>query len=340
MAPETPLSAFASWQEANVAKIATRLQEAAAASPGRLQQEARKGYHLIVIKTGTQVQLYFASLAAPTGVESVSGIMSRIDVRRPLHLLGVYTQAMVLSMLWTPSADRIYHIGFGGGRIPMVLHHYFPGLIVESAEIDGEVVKLARRWFGIEADDRMRVLVGEGRSYLSGQPGNVTYDAILVDCYTGSGQHPYSLSTAEFYRLCRDHLRPRGVVATNLAQTDPLFDEKWQTFAGCFDHVWRYSADSVDVFFGSDTDVASDELVRRAEAMYQSSPFTFPFRELLADLHPVRPSTKGRRVLSDEDGRRDALLADTATWWPVGRNEPCPCGSDKKFKYCHGQPAR
>ena len=21
----------------------------------------------------------------------------------------------------------------------------------------------------------------------------------------------------------------------------------------------------------------------------------------------------------------------------VGRNEPCPCGSGKKFKHCHGQ---
>jgi uncharacterized protein len=24
----------------------------------------------------------------------------------------------------------------------------------------------------------------------------------------------------------------------------------------------------------------------------------------------------------------------------VGRNDPCPCGSGKKFKHCHGRPAR
>jgi preprotein translocase subunit SecA len=23
----------------------------------------------------------------------------------------------------------------------------------------------------------------------------------------------------------------------------------------------------------------------------------------------------------------------------VGRNDPCPCGSGKKYKHCHGQPA-
>ncbi len=40
----------------------------------------------------------------------------------------------------------------------------------------------------------------------------------------------------------------------------------------------------------------------------------------------------------DEQGRapgRDPN--DPLSWGPVGRNEPCPCGSGKKFKHCHGQ---
>jgi preprotein translocase subunit SecA len=28
---------------------------------------------------------------------------------------------------------------------------------------------------------------------------------------------------------------------------------------------------------------------------------------------------------------------DPSTWGKVGRNEPCPCGSGKKFKHCHGK---
>ena len=28
---------------------------------------------------------------------------------------------------------------------------------------------------------------------------------------------------------------------------------------------------------------------------------------------------------------------DPATWGNPGRNEPCPCGSGKKFKHCHGR---
>ena len=28
---------------------------------------------------------------------------------------------------------------------------------------------------------------------------------------------------------------------------------------------------------------------------------------------------------------------DPSTWGKVGRNDPCPCGSGKKYKHCHGQ---
>ena len=27
---------------------------------------------------------------------------------------------------------------------------------------------------------------------------------------------------------------------------------------------------------------------------------------------------------------------DPATWGKVARNAPCPCGSGKKYKHCHG----
>jgi preprotein translocase subunit SecA len=30
---------------------------------------------------------------------------------------------------------------------------------------------------------------------------------------------------------------------------------------------------------------------------------------------------------------------DPGTWGKVQRNAPCPCGSGKKFKHCHGSAA-
>jgi preprotein translocase subunit SecA len=43
----------------------------------------------------------------------------------------------------------------------------------------------------------------------------------------------------------------------------------------------------------------------------------------------------------DETGQPQTVAADLAglqqAFGPVGRNEPCPCGSGKKFKQCHGK---
>ena len=41
-------------------------------------------------------------------------------------------------------------------------------------------------------------------------------------------------------------------------------------------------------------------------------------------------ATAGRAVLERKPD-------DPSTWGRVGRNEPCPCGSGKKYKHCHGR---
>ena len=58
-------------------------------------------------------------------------------------------------------------------------------------------------------------------------------------------------------------------------------------------------------------------------------------------MRPARRSPAGGCVRSarpNAGGRRRALCAVARQAWPkVGRNEPCPCGSGKKYKHCHGQ---
>ena len=318
------------WQEANLAAIRLALRHGRAARQGLIERRSRSGYELLTIKEGSQIQLYFAAAGAP----ELSGIMSRVDLNRPLHLVGIYTRAMLATLMFTPDARRVCHIGFGGGRIPMVLHHHFPELVIESTEIDAEVVRLARRWFGIRPDERMPVYVEEGRRFLARQPETVRYDSILVDCFTGSGQHPYSLSTREFYELTRSHLAPGGVVATNLDASDPLFEQKVATIQASFTHTWRYRADGANVCFGSDTPVGLDTLRRHAEIVLRRAPFSFPFVDLLDSLAECS-SAPSAEILTDEHS--SGAAADDLMFQNAARNEPCPCGSGKKFKHCHGR---
>ena len=37
-----------------------------------------------------------------------------------------------------------------------------------------------------------------------------------------------------------------------------------------------------------------------------------------------------------KSNREKSEQANTANQAKVGRNEPCPCGSGKKYKHCHG----
>ncbi|MEH3118335.1 MAG: preprotein translocase subunit SecA [Methylorubrum populi] len=43
------------------------------------------------------------------------------------------------------------------------------------------------------------------------------------------------------------------------------------------------------------------------------------------------------RDLSADTAVLERKPDDAATWGKVGRNEPCPCGSGKKYKHCHGR---
>ncbi|HEY8189601.1 MAG TPA: SEC-C metal-binding domain-containing protein, partial [Micavibrio sp.] len=51
-----------------------------------------------------------------------------------------------------------------------------------------------------------------------------------------------------------------------------------------------------------------------------------------AGLGTPQPEQQPARII-----RASFDQSDPATWNNVSRNAPCPCGSGKKFKYCHGK---
>ena len=66
-----------------------------------------------------------------------------------------------------------------------------------------------------------------------------------------------------------------------------------------------------------------------------------PVRRRGAPHRRDRPArTRWRRRRGDaprlKPRSRSATPTNPSTWGKVGRNEPCPCGSGKKYKQCHG----
>ena len=50
-------------------------------------------------------------------------------------------------------------------------------------------------------------------------------------------------------------------------------------------------------------------------------------------LSPNNPSQNNHEFISEQSRGKESSLS----WGKVGRNAPCPCGSGKKFKHCHGK---
>lgn len=50
------------------------------------------------------------------------------------------------------------------------------------------------------------------------------------------------------------------------------------------------------------------------------------------------PVSGGVLTVAAQPIRTDAVDPnDPSTWHNAGRNAPCPCGSGKKYKHCHGR---
>jgi preprotein translocase subunit SecA len=55
-----------------------------------------------------------------------------------------------------------------------------------------------------------------------------------------------------------------------------------------------------------------------------------PFATISAPIGEALPAAPAGLAVAERDPN------DPVTWGRVGRNEPCPCGSGRKFKHCHG----
>ncbi|RFB79130.1 preprotein translocase subunit SecA [Methylovirgula sp. 4M-Z18] len=141
-----------------------------------------------------------------------------------------------------------------------------------------------------------------------------------------------------------DHLR-QVIGWRGLAQRDPLNEyksEAFELFKSLIDH-WHQTVTGhlmrVEVMFQAPENSApameahhfdpqtgeDDEQLARLNASVASSDFSalaVAAPALAGEFAPAPPA------LRDPD--------DPSSWGRVGRNEPCPCGSGKKFKHCHG----
>jgi preprotein translocase subunit SecA len=126
-----------------------------------------------------------------------------------------------------------------------------------------------------------------------------------------------------------DHLR-QGIHLRGYAQKQPKQEykrEAFELFGQLLDSVKNEVTRilmTVQVQSGEQLDQAAEEMEDRAERIANVT-YTAP------------TETGGVETTVDEDSQRYKQALPAGAVPRVGRNDPCPCGSGKKYKLCHGK---
>ena len=137
----------------------------------------------------------------------------------------------------------------------------------------------------------------------------------------------------------KDHLRNtdnlrEGIGLRAYGQKDPLVEYRREAFQAFQEMIYSIKEDSLQFIF-------------RVQAVVQEKPVEVRVKKALPlrYLHPepgkampVVPSQEGLPAgMNEETFSGTDTLPVTRVEEKVGRNDPCPCGSGKKYKKCHGQ---
>jgi spermidine synthase len=199
-------------------------------------------------------------------LELNEGVVSHSAWRPHTVLTGRYWDLfLMLPPLLDRPARNVLVIGNAGGTIGRAYGRYYPGTAIDGVELDPELNTVARRWFGAGDNPRMRLIAADGRPFL--ERTHKRYDLIFVDAYR-QPYVPFYLATSEFFRLAREHLRPGGMIALNVAATPTdrrLSNAVGTTLLTAFPQVWRWRALRYnDVLFALREPVTRAELERLA----------------------------------------------------------------------------
>jgi preprotein translocase subunit SecA len=130
--------------------------------------------------------------------------------------------------------------------------------------------------------------------------------------------------------LTLDHLR-QGINLRAYAQRDPLNEYKQEAFS-----LFEYMLDHL-------REVVIQRLARLQirveltdEVMNMKPKAPTRMQESRVDPASGEAAQPAARTMPFRSNPEQRNAADPSTWGKVARNEPCPCGSGKKFKHCHG----
>jgi spermidine synthase len=204
-------------------------------------------YSRIFIYPSTKEQSGKATRVMATHPKAVQSAMFLDD---PIALAVDYTQFYQLAEHFKPDMKSLLMLGGGGYSFPKFALAHYPDVRMEVVEIDPEVTALARRFFALPDDQRLKIFHQDARSFLN-TPGR-HYDAILGDTFGSHYAIPFHLSTIEAVRRIYDALVNDGIALVNIiaaieGDAGRFLRAEYATFKAVFPRVYLFPvADPLD----------------------------------------------------------------------------------------------
>ena len=274
-----------SWQQANEARMRRNARHWAESLDSTLFTEEWEGYYVAVTLEGTRLILWMLDAE----IANTDWIQSALDLAKPLRLQSSYTQAMVLSLLWQPHPQSVFLSGLGGGCLATILHHHLTWAEFVCVEIAPPIAAAATKFFGFQPDERMSLVVSDVRTFLEGDKSK--YDVMLLDVFCDHGVTPSHATEADFLALCKRRICERGLLAMNLGNRDPAFENVVNALSNQFSTVYIcLGRGSTSVLFATDQPARSHtQLLEAAGRLEQRHDFLFalqPWVSRLKQRHP------------------------------------------------------
>ncbi|XP_011499708.1 PREDICTED: methyltransferase-like protein 13 [Ceratosolen solmsi marchali] len=138
-------------------------------------------------------------------------------------------------------------IGLGGGGLCTFIRHCIPQTKIIAVEIDKTILKIAKEYFDLVEDERLKVEISDGIEYLNkSRMQGKKYDAILFDvdnkdATVGMSCPPKEFVELDFLRTINNCLTNDGLIIVNLvARNEKIRNEVLNDFRKIYKFVASY----------------------------------------------------------------------------------------------------
>lgn len=252
---------------------------------GKVIHEARSPFSEIRVRErGSQRALLFVD------EDGQEACQSALDLANPTDLPLAYTKGMFVSLAYGDLPRRILIVGLGGGGMVRFLEEMLTETRIEAVEIDPEVVRIAREYFGIRESARVGVHTADAFDFFATEPGG--YDRIYMDAFlrapeaSGLNEKARRLKTTEFLNQVKGKLNPGGIVTFNLIGWDERTPGDLESIGEVFPGLVQYpvpgTGNLIVVAPGDGPAASPADLVRRAGELDRELPLGFSLAEVLS----------------------------------------------------------